>query len=74
MGKGQKVPNVKELEYPSGKAGDDMVAVGSNIMMVQLFFTAKQEAEFRKYEEKLMKKFKTKNTTETVLRAVKACK
>lgn len=74
MGKGKKAPDIKQLEYPSGKAGDDMVAVGSNIMMVQLFFTAKQETEFRKYEEKLMKKWKTKNTTETVLKAIKTCK
>jgi shikimate kinase len=42
--------------------------------MVQLFFSEKQEAEFRKIEEKLMKKYKLDNTTDTVLKAFKSIK
>lgn len=40
--------------------------------MVQLFFNIKQEAEFRKMEEVLMKKLKTNSTTETVLKVFKS--
>lgn len=40
--------------------------------MVQLFFNIKQEAEFRKMEEVLMKRLKTNSTTETVLKVFKS--
>jgi hypothetical protein len=43
-------------------------------MTVQLIFSSKQEEEFRKWEEKAQKKFKTDNTTDTVLKALKTVK
>jgi hypothetical protein len=46
----------------------------NDIVVVQLFFSNKQSDEFRKHEERLMKKFKTRTTTETVLMAYKALK
>lgn len=66
---GKNAPAMKKLEYPEeGKGAAPEV---SDIKMVQLFFSDKQEAEFRKYEDKLKKKWKLTNTTETVLRAFK---
>jgi hypothetical protein len=46
----------------------------SDIKMVNLFFSDKQEREFRKMEEKLAKRFKTKTTTDTVYAALKSIK
>jgi len=69
MGKGAKLPD-KGLQYSGGKKGEATEEV-SDIRMVQLFFNEKQEAEFRKLEDKLRKKYKTQSTTDTVLRAVK---
>lgn len=43
----------------------------SDIRMVQLFFTSKQETEFRRVEAKLQSKFKTDNVSDTVLKAFK---
>lgn len=69
--------SIDELEYPDkkgkGKKGKDVAAVG-DIKMVNLFFTEKQEEEFRKMEEKLKKKFKTSTTTDTVYKALKSIK
>lgn len=45
-----------------------------SVMKVELFFTPEQEQQFRKIEERLMKKFKTKSTTETVFKALKSIK
>ena len=42
--------------------------------VIQLVFNTKQEAEFRKLEDKLSKKFKTETTAETVLKALKSIK
>lgn len=67
---GKNAP-IKGLEYPeegSGQASPEQ----SDILMVQLFFTVKQETEFRKMEEVLKKKLKTDNTTDTVFKALKA--
>lgn len=50
------------------------VGATSDIRMVQLFFTAKQEAEFRAMEAKLAKRFKSDNTTDTVFKAIKSIK
>jgi len=61
-----------KLDYPQDVK--DAVSSGANIVMVNLFFNAKQEAEFRKLEEKLMKRFKTKSTTETVLKSLRHIK
>lgn len=71
---GAKAP-VKALEYPEeGKQPENGEAPVSDIKMVQLFFNAKQEQEFRKMEEVLKKKFKTNNTTDTVFKALKSIK
>jgi hypothetical protein len=42
--------------------------------MVQLFFNEKQEADFRKMEEKGLKRFKVDNTTDFVFAAIKSLK
>lgn len=71
---GKAASNSPDLEYPEEggtKNGKDTQQQVSDIRMVQLFFSEKQEAEFRKMEEKLMKKLKTPNTTETVFKAFK---
>jgi len=62
--------------HPEHKTTNGTDARGvSNVVMVQLFFSSKQEAVFRKMEEKLAKKFKTNSTTDTVLKTmVYACK
>jgi len=69
LGANSKI-NVEELRYPeNGKGASGKV---EDICMVQLFFSVSQEKEFRKVEEKLMTKWKTKSTTETVLKAFKS--
>jgi len=68
MGKNAPKPE-KGLQYPGGKAAEEQQI--SDTRMVQLFFDSKQEEQFRKLEEKLRKKYKTQNTTDTVFRAVK---
>jgi len=50
---------------------EDKVVVETDERAVTLFFTTKQEAEFRKIEEKLKLKFKTMSTSDTVLKAFK---
>ena len=42
----------------------------AGIMLVQLFFSEKQHAEFRELEELWMKKFKSKRTEETILKVM----
>lgn len=74
--------NLRDLEYPEegkgnvakkkGKGGEDAEMVDTKL--VQLFFTDKQEAEFRKIEEKAKKKFKINNTTDVVFKAMKLLK
>lgn len=66
---------ITPLAYPEGKLvkASNLPEVG-DIKMVQLFFSTKQESEFRTIEERLMKKFKTANTTDTVLKALKSIK
>lgn len=73
---GNKSVNVEDLSLSSNvkKNKEQIVGDVSDIRMVNLFFSAKQEAEFRKIEEKLMKKFKTSNTTDTVFKALKSIK
>jgi hypothetical protein len=69
MGKNtERAAVVKNLEYPEEQVEQ------SDSKIVQLFFNTKQEAEFRKIEEKLKKKFKTDNTTDTVLKVFKSFK
>ncbi len=66
---GKNAPALEKLEYPEeGKGAAPEV---SDIKMVQLFFSDKQEAEFRKIEDKLKKKWKISNTTDCVLKAFK---
>lgn len=71
LGKNAKVPKAAQKEEAYPEEVGDAVAKKNNIVMVNLFFNAKQEEEFRKYEEKLMKKWKTINTMETVMKAMK---
>ena len=72
MGKGATVKG-EELEYPEEGKGGKKGAEGkiSDIKMLQLFFTEKQEIEFRKMEDKLATKFQTINLTDTVFKAFK---
>lgn len=66
---GKNAPAMDKLEYPEeGQAAAPQV---SDIKMVQLFFSEKQEAEFRKMEDKLKSKYKLNNTTDTVFKAFK---
>jgi hypothetical protein len=78
---GNKASIAKELEYPeegngaSSKAKKNGKAPEvSDVRLVQLFFTEKQEAEFRKWEDKALKKFKVSNTTDFVYAALKSLK
>jgi hypothetical protein len=57
----------KELEYP-----ENVVDPEKAIVTVQLFFTAKEEREFRKIEEVLKKRFKVDSVTDCVLKAFKS--
>jgi hypothetical protein len=61
--------NAKVAKFPEGKKGKEPET--TDVKMVQLFFTVKQEEEFRRIEERLMRKLKTTNTTDTVLKAFK---
>lgn len=61
----------KVVKFPGGgKGGKAPEEV--DVKMVSLFFDTKQESDFRKWEESLMKRFRTTNTTETVLAVFKA--
>lgn len=73
LGNNRPASDLDDLEYPDN-GGTSSTAEVNDIKMVQLFFSEKQEAEFRKIEEKLKKKFKTESTTETVLKALKSIK
>lgn len=71
--------DIKEFEYPeegegSKKKGKDATPEMADIKLVQLFFSDKQEEEFRKMEEKGKKKFKVSNTTDFVWKALKSIK
>lgn len=68
---GSNAPVKDDLKYPEkkGKGGKAQEQVVADIRMVNLFFSDKQEAEFRKMEEVLKKKFKVNSTTETVFKA-----
>jgi hypothetical protein len=50
---------------------EEKVVVETDERSITLFFTTKQEAEFRKMEERLKNKFKTISTSDTVLKAFK---
>jgi len=65
-----KLPGVQGGKDKVGKIED----VNSDIRLVNLFFTEKQESEFRQLEIKLAKKFKTSSTTDTILKALKSIK
>lgn len=70
---GAKSP-IKELEYPEEGDTNKAEPKVSDSKIVQLFFTNKTEAEFRKIEERLMKKFKVDNTTDLVLKVFRSIK
>lgn len=76
---GNKAVISKDMEYPEEgdgkkKGKKDAVPEVSDVRMVQLFFSEKQEAEFRKWEDKGLKKFKVENTTDFVFMALKSLK
>lgn len=56
------------------KEKEQIVETKNDVFTIQLFFTSNEEKLFRQIEERLMKKFKTKSTTETVLKALKSIK
>lgn len=60
-----KLPALKK------KGKEDKVAVDTGIRQIQIFLTEKQEKQFRVWEEKLAKKWKTDNTSDTVFQAIK---
>jgi hypothetical protein len=65
--------DVKVTDLPTGKNGKKKVdAEPDYTMRVELIFTPKEEAAFRKMEDKLAAKYKTENTADTVLAAFKA--
>lgn len=72
LGSKQKV---KGEEYPEdkakGKKGKEVEESVDDIRMVQLFFSDKEEAEFRKMAEVLKKQFKVESITDTVFKAFK---
>lgn len=62
----------QDLEYPEeGEGKGKKMPEVSDIKMVQLFFSDKQEKEFRAIEEKLKKRFKVDSTTDVVFKAFK---
>jgi hypothetical protein len=61
-------PKVKAKTVGAAEVGD------SNVFMRNLFFNKKQADAFDKQMEKLQKKFKTTNVTDTVFKAVMKCK
>lgn len=77
---GAKANISKDLEYPEEGEGaakskkNGKAPEVSDMRMVQLFFNEKQEAEFRKWEDKGLKKFKVSNTTDFVYAALKSLK
>lgn len=73
MGKGAVIEEVEVDDSKVATNSKKKMEV-ADIRMVQLFFTEAQEAEFRKWEQKAEKHFKTDNTTETVWKALKSIK
>ena len=68
--------NTDDVKYPSKKNGKVEEKTGKvdqmdNVRMVNLFFTKDQHEKFLKMEEKLAKKFKTDNVTDTVFAGMK---
>jgi hypothetical protein len=59
--------NLNGLEFPEAPTAEDAV---SDVKMVSLFFSNKQEAQFRIWEAHFRKKFKTDSTTDTVYKAL----
>lgn len=59
----------QSLQFPDkqGKQAEPVI----NQLQVMLFFEPKEEVLFKKMEEKLKKRFKTGNTTDTVFKAFK---
>ena len=68
---GNKTPRNNE---PKKSLVVEVEPAKKDLMIVQLLFTVAQEKDFRIVEERLMKKFRTRSTTETVLRAIKTIK
>lgn len=69
--------DVRDIQFPNkkkGKQAKEKESSVSNIVMVQLFLSAEQEAKFRKQEEKLGKRYGTKSTTDTVYKAFMSIK
>ncbi len=68
MGKGAPVDLAYPDEVQKDKNGKPMPT--SDIRMIQVFFSSKQEKQFREMEEVIKKKFKVGNTTDVVFKAM----
>jgi hypothetical protein len=71
--------HLKEMQKvkTNGKSGAQKEEVvekikSTDMVLVQLFFTEKQEAEFRRIEDKLKKRFKQTTTTDTIFAVYKS--
>jgi hypothetical protein len=71
---GSRSQVVAETNGGGGKKTAEQAEEVPDVMVIQLAYTLKEEKEFRKIEERLAKKFKTVNTAQTVLRALKSIK
>lgn len=72
--KSRKAKEFIEEEQPKKDGKVKSTQIPGAMRMVQLFFNEKQEKEFRVIETKLMKRYKTDSTTDTVLKALKSIK
>lgn len=69
----EKTKDIKKRLKESEKVGTEQNL--NDIVLVQLLFRGQAQAEvFRRHEERLMKKFKTRSTTETVLKVYESVK
>jgi hypothetical protein len=64
---GMGAQSLNGLEFPKAPTKDDQV---SDVKMVSLFFSDKQEKLFRIWEAAFKKKYKTESTTDTVFKAL----
>ena len=69
MGKKGSPRDLSSLQYPKGATKETESGQAENSMMVQLFFTTSEEEKFRLMEEKIQRKYKTSDTTQTAIKA-----
>lgn len=63
---------VEAIQYPEKKGKEDTGGVVSDIKMINLFLSDKMEADIRKWEPILHKKFKTVDVSTMVYKALKS--